>query len=181
VTIPSSYQLRAIVAEGSQFSFIGVNALTTIAASRAMANHSLTFQQAITQANSYVGELFGLSSVDIITTNPDDLTRAGNGSDPSRGTAKMGAILASFTQIANDKGLTAAEVLELLENISSDFSDGAFDGTEGGGSLPNTMSVSPHEAMLALPNAIDNFLNGPRNASGHGSSHYQFNNPAPPT
>jgi hypothetical protein len=182
VTIPDSFELQTVLSNGAQHSFIGMNALTTVAAARIMSNTSVSIDTAATQAHNEVAAMFGIEDVDFIATAPDDLTKQqGHRFGPQQASTRLGAIIAIFTQIATDNGLSAAEALQLLANISADYSDGRFDGLQNGDPLPYSLAITPLQAMQALQTAKQNFLDGPRNQSGYGSGSFSFHFEAPPT
>lgn len=157
-------ELRSVVMlKGS--TEVAVTALTTIAAEHADAHASAGLEIAITSANRAVARAFGLSSTtDVTAVIPADLSFPSKGHSSTQ--IKYGAIQAGFSQYVKEEGLTAAELLVLIEEMAVDFSDGRIDGkSEAGATLQVSLSVTPVQALAGLSVAIENFMASENNKS----------------
>ncbi len=109
---------------------------------------------AINDANTNVADLLGLSGVDIATTIPFDFTREGVTVDPSSDEAKYGLIISSMSQQIADEGLEPEDLLDRLDALRDDLSDGTLDDQDS-------------EAVVdGMADAADSFLDGDYNESG---------------
>lgn len=166
VTLGTGDEMASLVANVSVDNQITVSPLTTIAAEYAASNASQGLETAISNANAKVANAFGIADVDISSVNPADLTSS-LGVNIGQNAKDYGAILAGISQIAVDNGLSASDVLDLVDEMAQDFSDGQFDGTNSAGvALQFSVSVTPDQAMSGLDTAISNFLSGSQNNSG---------------
>lgn len=159
-------EIRTWAASRISGEHIGVNALTTIAASRASENAAQGLATAIAAANGEVADLFGLSGVDIVATKPDDLTDARKPVDETTDTAKLGLAMSTVSQMAKDNGLAADKLGDLVKALAEDYADGTFDGKSGEKDLSVALSVTPDAAMNGLSTAMANFVKGPQNKAG---------------
>ena len=176
--------LQTLVSDSSSQSYIGVNALTTIAAANASANASNGLAIAIAAANKAVGESFGLSLAsgsDISSVKPADLTLQAVASIPTDAD-KVGLAIATFSQIIRDStgdetggsALVALACVQanILNKTIGSASPGC--GTDLGigdavkTAFVNVLAKTPVQALSGLKTAQDNFTNGPR-----------YNNPKP--
>ena len=173
VNLREGDELVTLLSEGTSVQNVGVTALTTIASARASENASIGLATAIDAANKEVAVVFGLEGVDIVKVRPADLTDDTVDNKDSHA-ATYGLVNAAFTQLAKDNGLKPQELLDLLKNISDDYSDGGFDGKDHGRALMNIFidaEVTPDQALADIGTAADNFLDNDtgldkRNRSG---------------
>jgi len=129
-------------------SYVGVNALTTIAAAHANAHASEGLAKAIASASKEIAGEFGIPGVDITHTKPTDLTVPdAASSNPNAPETKLGLILAAISQVAADP----SEVLGMIQEWAQAFNEG---------------TLNNDNAFQGVPIAIVNFANGPQNESG---------------
>lgn len=156
-----SFELRNIfIADGDMN--IGVTALTTIAASYVDEHAEEGLATAIANANRVVAEAFGLSGIDISSIIPADLSTP-ESAMANENQKKYGSVLAGLSELIRLNGLVPEDVLVLIGNLSDDLSDGVLDGMDNGEVIEFVLTITPEEAMDGLQNAIDSFINGPRN------------------
>ncbi|MEW5852058.1 MAG: VCBS repeat-containing protein [Myxococcota bacterium] len=91
--------------------------------------------------------------------------------DPDSDCGKLGLLLATFSQLAFDHGLT--DQMVLIDALKRDFIDGVMDGKTIGPDglpvdvqLPGGVSLPADMTTTQLAEAARNFLSGPFNASG---------------
>jgi hypothetical protein len=177
VEIPDDYELMTLLFEAEGRTNVGVTALTTIASARASANASKGLATAIEAANRNVAIMFGLDGVDIVTVTPDDLTDPDEDVDVNSDETGHGVMLAAFTQAGKDIGVTAADLLLLLQDFADDYSDGIIDGKgRDGKGLKNALEHTPKQALNGLATAVNNFLDGDKNNSGIRSEDWKDRN-----
>lgn len=144
---------------------MGVSALTTIAAARAVEQADQGLAIAVENANQEVADMFGLTGMDISKTLPADIS-VSSSSEMSEEEKKYGAVLAGFSQIAESNGLSPEKVLSLIKETAQDFKDGKMDGMNAGVALSFTLEITPAQALQGLQTAIGSFLQSPENVSG---------------
>lgn len=166
----SGHELRNIATLNSDKKF-GITALTTIAAEYVDENASKGLETAIQNANKIVADVFGLTGIDLNTTVPADLSKTG-----SRSAAwpelKYGAVQAGLSQLIESNGLSAEELLELVNAIADDFRDGVIDGKNGEKALESASKITPEQAASGLETAINSFLDSENNRSGRTSNNF---------
>lgn len=142
---------------------VAVSALTTIAAEHADAHASAGLAIAIENANRTTARAFGLSEVDITTVIPADLSFRGR--SHSEAQLKYGVIQAGLSQYVKEEGLSASDLLVLVDAFAEDFADGQVDGNSGSAALEFSLSITPEQALTGLNVAIENFLKSENNRS----------------
>jgi hypothetical protein len=170
VTIPSWWEMSAVVSWPSDNTKVVLTPLTQMAAEQALSNiaggeNALT---AMENAKLNVANSFGLSGVDISKTEPADLA-ASPTTAMQRGNAEVeyGLVLAALSQITASEGLAPSQALDLIQNIVADLSDGNADNVgRNGGALPNNITATPSHIINGLEGASNDFLRSSRNASG---------------
>ena len=134
----------------------------------------------IGQANDTFATQFGLGTVSLVDIKPVDLTKPSDDNASLTDGVKMGMIMAGFSQVALNAGLT--EDLELLvQSIAIDFSDGnlnlkVFDEELASDQITN---LSPFDAISSLEIAISQFLSSDKNKSKFKESSIAI--PVPPS
>lgn len=170
IAIPSWMELSALVPWPNDFTKVILTPLTQMAAEQAFSRiirgeNPLSAQE---NARRSVADYFGLRNVDITRVEPADLTsrhsvamRRGN---PE---TEYGLVLAALSQMTKGEGLPPSLTLSLIQNIVDDISDGRIDDVGRNGSvLPNNLTATPSYLLAGLQGASNDFLRGPRNASG---------------
>lgn len=170
VAIPSWWELSAVVPWPSDYTKVFLTPLTRMAAEQAFSRivrgeNPLAAQE---NARRSVADYFGLRGVDITKTEPADLTTR-SGATMKRGNAEVeyGLVLAALSQMTAGEGLPPSQTLCLIQNIVDDLADGRIDDVGRNGSvLPNNLTATPSYLIAGLQGASNDFLRGPRNASG---------------
>lgn len=170
------HELRAIVIVNAEKKVAAVTALTTIAAAHVDAHASAGIETAIVNANAKVSTAFGLDGINLTETIPSDLSFAAVTHSEAR--IKYGIIQAALSQVIKEQGLAAEKLLELIANISADYSDGSFN-NQGSVSLEFALSITPPQAMTGLNVAIENYLSSSSNKSGVASGSVAVTVPQP--
>lgn len=159
------YELRSIVYLNQGVQNVAVTALTSIAAKYIDNHESSDFEKLFRNANLKVAKVFGIEDVDISKEIPADL------SNPSASITtaqlKYGAIQAGLSQLIQENNLSAEKLADLITDFSVDFSDGTLDGKSGSETLETDLTITPHQAINGLQDAIINFLNSPDNKSNY--------------
>jgi len=169
--------LRNIVSIDQRTKTVAVTALTTIVAEHVNANAGAGIETAIANANAKVSAAFGLSGVDLTTVIPSDFSSPALGHSIAQ--LKYGVIQAGLSQLIKDQHLSADKVLELIQDIANDFSDGSFDGKKGAAALTFALSITPKEALTGMNTAIENYMNSASNKSGVALSSLSISVPKP--
>ncbi len=162
VTRDEESELRAMF-EDTDGSYLGVSALTEIAAERAHANAAQGLATAIAAANREVAALFGLGDVDPRSVKPVDLTNPSSSARSGTVATKLGEVNAMVSQMLVDNGLSPSSMKDFIEALALDFADGELDGLGREGALNFAISITPAQAMNGLEQARTNFLNGEQN------------------
>lgn len=166
VSLPAGVELETLLSSVDGKNSVAITALTTIASVRARENASVGLAVAIAAANKQVADVFGLVGIDIAATIPSDLTSTAASQDSSNA-RKYGLVQAGLTQLAADRGMQPIEVLDLVRQMSNDFGDGRFDGKNNRGTaIEFAMSITPHQALAGLQQAMAAFLESSENKSG---------------
>lgn len=169
VAIPSWYELSALVPWPNDFTKVILTPLTRMAAEQAFnriirGENPLSAQE---NARRSVADYFGLRNVDITRVEPADLTTRGAAMGRGNAEFEYGLVLAALSQMTKGEGLPPSLTLSLIQNIVDDISDGRIDDVGRNGSvLPNNLTATPSYLMAGLAGASNDFLRGPRNASG---------------
>lgn len=170
VTIPAGFELEIWAPAGASASGLHLHALSTIAAARArnlVATAGLTNAHAQSVLNT--ASIFGLSNIDTGTIKPDVFTVSGGVPNPAASTAKLGLVISGLSQLMEDQQprLDPIKQLSLIQNMAHDYSDGVFDGQNSAGvNVPNSLTLSPKQAINNMQSAMTNFLNSMENMSG---------------
>ncbi|MGZ3723058.1 MAG: hypothetical protein ACXVA9_09020, partial [Bdellovibrionales bacterium] len=154
---------RAVV-DSSPIS-MAVTPLTEVATTRsdALIASGSEAPSAIAQANTEVAATAGLTSV--TSTLPDDPTVTN--ADATSQSALYSLVLAGISQYADSLGVSSLAVTTAL---SSDFTDGIFDGTTSGTNvLLSGTPLSPTAWSGGLAAAITTYVASPDNTSGLGA------------
>ncbi|HEY9488316.1 MAG TPA: hypothetical protein VIQ51_08290 [Chryseosolibacter sp.] len=177
VTIGSKHELRTVVILNAEKEVAAVTALTTIAAAHVDAHASAGIATAIANANARVSTAFGLSGINLTETIPSDFSY--EAVTHSQAQVKYGIIQAGLSQVVKEQGLAAEKLLELIADISADYSDDSFNNSKGSVALQIALSVTPVQAMTGLNVAIENYMKGPNNHSGVASGSVSVTVPQP--
>lgn len=172
-----NHKLRAIVIVNSEKQKAAITALTTIAAAHVDAHASAGIQTAIANANAKVSTAFGLDGIDLTETIPSDFSFSAI--THSQAQLKYGIIQAALSQVIKEQGLAAEKLLDLVADISADYSDGSFNESSGSVALQFSLSITPRQAMSGLNVAIENYLNSSSNKSGVASGSVRVSVPQP--
>lgn len=178
--VSNSVELETYIDAVEDGSFVGVNALTTVAAANARRNAAVGLENAITAANGNVSAIFGISGVDIVGIRPDDVTVEGQDLDAASASTRLGFAMAGFSRLALDSGVEPGQVGSLVKSIAEDYADGGFDGLSDGSPLSTSVGLTPHEAMAGLGEAVMNFAGSSQNRSGIPAAGVAISVPTPP-
>lgn len=178
--VSNNVELETFIDTVEDDSFVGVNALTTVAAANAKRNAAAGLENAIRAANGNVAAIFGVSGVDIVGTRPDDVTIEGQILDGTSSSTRLGFAMAGMSRLTLDSGLAPGQVGSLVKSIAEDYADGGFDGLNDGSPLSTALGVTPHAAMTGLGEAIKNFAGSPQNRSGIPAGGVAISVPTPP-
>jgi hypothetical protein len=163
-----THKLRTIAMVNAKKKVAAITALTTIAAAHVDAHSSAGVETAIANANTKVSTAFGLDGINLTETIPSDLSFAAATHGEAR--IKYGIIQAALSQVIKEQGMAAEKLLDLVADISADYSDGSFNGSDGSAALTFSLSLTPSQAMVGLNTAISNYLNSSANKSGVSAS-----------
>lgn len=159
-----SRELRSVVMVNAKKKIAAITALTTIAAAHVDAHASAGIETAIANANTQVSAAFGLDGIDLTETIPSDLSFASIMHGEAR--IKYGIIQAGLSQVIKQEGIAAEKLLDLIADISADYSDGMMNNSRGSVALQFSLAITPKQAMTGLNTAIQNFMNSSSNQSG---------------
>lgn len=172
VSLSSTDEIVAMVSDISQQSFASVNALSTLAYASAAdkASKGIALSTAISDAKTDIAVQFKLpAGFDIVGVKPANYSEA-LPFGLSLAEKQLGLAMATFSQVAKDKGLTPQQLMDLVRNMSEDYKDGVIDGKAGTVAIsvpagfPATYTSS---AMITdFATAGTNFLNSSLNFSG---------------
>ena len=168
VSLGTQHKLRTVTMVNAKKKVAAITALTTIAAAHVDAHASAGIETAIANANAKVSTAFGLDGINLTETIPSDLSFAAATHGEAR--IKYGIIQAALSQTIKEQGLAAEKLLELIADISADYSDGSFNGSNGSAALQFSLSLTPSQAMVGLNTAIENYLKSANNKSGVSAS-----------
>lgn len=160
-----NHELRAVVIVDAEAETAAITALTTIAASYVDAHASAGVETAIANANTRVAAAFGLSGINIVEVVPSDFSLAA--ATHTEAQLKYGLVQAGLSQVVKSEGMEAAALLDLVADLSADFSDEKFDNSKAGIALELSLSLAPKQAVTNLNAAIQAFLESSANVSGH--------------
>lgn len=159
-----SHELRTVAMLNAKKKVAAITALTTIAAAHVDAHASAGIETAIVNANTKVSTAFGLDGIDLTETIPSDLSFAAVTHGEAR--IKYGIIQAALSQVIKQEGMAANKLLELIADISADYSDGSMNNSQGSVALQFSLSITPTQAMTGLNAAIENYMTSDYNKSG---------------
>jgi hypothetical protein len=159
-----SHELRSIVMLNAKSKVAAVTALTTIAAAHVDAHASAGVETAIANANAKVSTAFGLDGINLTEVIPSDLSFSAATHNEAR--IKYGVIQAGLSQVIKEQGLAAEKLLDLVADISADYSDGSMNDSNGSVAIQVSVSVTPTQAVSRLNAAIRSYLSSSSNASG---------------
>lgn len=177
VTVPVGFELEIWAPAGPSTTSLHLHGLSTIAAARAK-NLAATagLSSAHSQSALATAGLFGLTNMDTGLIKPDIFTVSGGAPNAAASTAKLGLVISGLSQLIEDQpfpGLDPIKQLSLIQNIAHDYSDGVFDGKNSANiNVPNTLPMTPKQAINNMQTAMTNFLNSAQNASGWSSSNF---------
>ena len=169
VAIPSWWELSVLVPWPNDYSKVILTPLTQMASEQAFSRiirgeNPLSAQE---NARRSVADYFGLRNIDITRVEPADLTSRSAAMRRGSPETEYGLVLAALSQMTKGEGLPPLLTLSLIQNIVDDISDGRVDDVGRNGSvLPNNLTATPSYLIASLPGASNDFLRGPRNASG---------------
>jgi hypothetical protein len=172
-----NHKLRSVVMLNAKSKVAAVTALTTIAAAHVDAHASAGIETAIVNANTKVSTAFGLDGINLTEVIPSDLSFSAVTHSEAR--IKYGIIQAALSQVIREQGLAASSLLDLVANISADYSDGSFNNNQGSVALQFSLSITPTEAMTGLNTAISNYMASSSNTSGIASGSVRVTVPQP--
>lgn len=175
--VMGNHSLRALAILNTEKETAAVTALTSIAAAHVDAHASAGIETAIANANAKVSTAFGLDGINLTEVIPSDFSFGAI--THSEAQLKYGVIQAALSQVIKEQGLAAEKLLELIADISSDYSDGSFNGSDGSVALQFSLSITPTQAMTGLNVAIQNYLNSEYNMSGVASGSVHVTVPQP--
>lgn len=177
VTISAGFELEIWAPAGPSATSLHLHALSTIAAARAK-NLAATagLSSAHSQAVLNTANIFGLTNIDTGLIKPDQFTISGGVPNAAASTSKLGLIISGLSQLMEDQpfpGLDPIKQLSLIQNIAHDYSDGVFDGKNSANvAVPNSLPMTPKQAINNMQTAMISFLNSTQNASGWSSSSF---------
>lgn len=154
--VPLGTELQAII---NDFSYgnnpnVVITPLTNMAVERAKIMLSPLIPANINAANEEVGAYFG--GIDILHTIPINPLIADSSDGASQDAIDYGLILAGLSQLADTLGLT--NPMDLVLALSSDFSDGNFNGMSDTGPVQlNGSAMDPTTGTTMLASAISSF------------------------
>lgn len=180
VNIPANFELEALAPVEALRASLNLHGVSTVAAARARTlAPTQGLENAYVQSASDTAGIFGLSGFDPNSVLPDNFTIPGGVPNVSANSAKLGLVVSGLSQLMVDQSLQPLDQLAIIQNVAHDYSDGIFDGKNASGaSVPNTLSLTPKQAINGLATAMTNFLNSTRNASGWRSSDFGSYPPA---
>jgi hypothetical protein len=152
-------ELRTIVSEIPE-GYLGVNALTTIAATIAVANASGGLEDSLIAANAQIASMFDIEDIDFVATKPDDLT-----TEDDEGDATLGVLMAGFSQMAKDNKLNPADLDKLIDVVAEDFKDGVIDQKNNGKSISSDLPINSEDALGGFTKGLKTFIEGDQNKS----------------
>lgn len=170
-------ELRSVIVVNSEKEVAAITALTTIAAAHVDAHASAGIQTAIANANAKVSTAFGLDGINLTEVIPSDFSFSAV--THSQAQLKYGVIQAALSQVIKENNLAAEALLELVADISTDYSDGSFNNSKGSVALQIAISISPSQAMTGLNVAIENYMKSSSNKSGVASGSVSVTVPQP--
>lgn len=170
-------ELRTVVSLDQANKTVAVTALTTVAAKYVDANAAIGIETAITKSNQEVAKAFGLNDINLTSEVPADLSFASSGKSMAQ--IKYGSVQAGLSQTIKDHNLSPQQLLTLVKDLSLDFSDGVLDGKSGSVALQSSLTLTPKQALTGLNIAIEGFMKGPKNKSGHASGSVSITVPIP--
>lgn len=172
-----NHKLRSIIIVNGNAEVAAVTALTTIAAAHVDAHASAGLNTAIANANTRVSTAFGLQGINLTETIPSDFSAAA--ATHSEAQLKYGIVQAGLSQVVKEQGLAAEKLLDLVADISADYSDGSFNDSKGSVALSFSLSVTPTQAMTGLNVAMENYLKSSANHSGMAAGSVRVSVPQP--
>lgn len=164
--------LECVVGQGSGTINVVLTPVSSLA-SRRLLDQLSTNPVALTSANvelvnRAVALALGLGNVDPRTVTPLDFTNASDAAaiagNPNGSRARMGLLLAAFSQAGQTRNLT--DPLTLVEGLALDFRDGTFDGLASGQTVLVGNANLGTAASAGLRTGAENFLTTARNLSG---------------
>lgn len=172
-----NHELRSVVIVNAEKEVAAITALTTIAAAHVDAHASAGMETAIANANARVSTAFGLDGINLTETIPSDLSFAAATHGEAR--IKYGIIQAALSQVVKSEGMAPEKLLDLVADISADYSDGSFNNSKGSVALSIAIGITPPDAMVGLNTAISAYLNSSANKSGVASGSVSVTVPQP--
>ncbi|MBF0291968.1 MAG: fibronectin type III domain-containing protein, partial [Nitrospinae bacterium] len=169
IAIPSWWELSVLVPWPNDYSKVILTPLTQMASEQAFSRIIRGENPLSAQENGRrsVADYFGLRNVDITRVEPADLTSRNTAMRRGNPETEYGLVLAALSQMTKGEGLPPLLTLSLIQNIVDDISDGRVDDVGRNGSvLPNNLTATPSYLIASLQGASNDFLRGPRNASG---------------
>lgn len=137
VTLETGDELVTFLDSAENGESVAITALTTIAAEQAAANAASGIETAINAANKAVAEAFGLTGVDLSSIIPADPTNTVS-AGASVASQAYGIVMAALTQFVDEAGGNASDVLDLIQDLADDYSDGVLDGYNAAGEAINS-------------------------------------------
>lgn len=134
VNLLATDEVVAMVSDISQQSFASVNALSTIAYASAAdkASKGKALATAISESKADIALQFKLPvGFDIVGVKPANYSKA-LPAGLSLAEKQLGLAMATFSQVAKDKGLTPQQLMALVRNMSEDYKDGLMNGQVSG-------------------------------------------------
>jgi len=156
--------------QGANMNGIQITPVTSMAQSMAQNMAGGMTQANIAQANTAMGQYFGVS--DVLSVHPMDPTVSGSGASATQDQRNYGMTLAAMSQYAHDIGMP--DSAGMVTAMMADASDGIMDGMMGGaqiniggmGGMMGGSMMQPHAGTSGMGNAIISFIQSPNNKSG---------------
>ncbi len=129
VSLLATDEVVAMVSDISQQSFASVNALTSIAYASAAdkASKGKALATAISESKADIALQFKLPvGFDIVGVKPANYSKV-LPAGLSLAEKQLGLAMATFSQVAKDKGLNPQQLMLLVRNMSEDYKDGLMD------------------------------------------------------
>ena len=149
---------------------IQITPVTSMAQNLAQNMAGGMIQANIAQANTAMGQYFGVS--DIISVHPMDPTLPGSGVSATEDQRNYGMTMAALSRYAHDIGMS--DSAGIVTAMMDDASDGIMDGMMGGaqinmggmGGMMGGSMMQSHAGTSGMGNAMISFIQSPNNKSG---------------
>jgi hypothetical protein len=156
------------VSSGANVTGVMINALTSMAQTRAQAMNGGMIDANINSTNTAVGNYFMVN--DILHAQPMDPSIAGSGSGATTDQRDCGIAIAAMSQYANGQGMTVSSAF--VTSMMKDASDGTMNGMMGntqiemGGGMMGGGMMQSNAGTSGLATAMISYLMSATNHSG---------------